>query len=153
MSPEMRTRGASRGVGRVLSIGVGHVLSIGVGRVLSIGVRCVLSIGVRRVPSRRELRAVLTGAAVVLSFAAAVPASATEPCDDARAGRGTPDSGWQVQVDPDTGVYSMPAPRAADDVEGRAAATTGVVITPGRSAAGGFKATFGDDALVHEKAE
>ena len=99
-------------------------------------------------------RGVLIGAAIVmLTFIVAVHPSSADPCDDTRAGRGAADAGWQVQVDPNTGVYTMPAPRPLDDTQGRAAATTGVVITPGRSAAGGFKATFGDDTLVHEQAK
>jgi len=107
-------------------------------------------------PKIRTLRtrgALIGAASVMLSLTVTVLPSSADPCDDTRPGRGTADAGWQVQVDPDTGVYSMPAPRPPDETLGRAAATTGVVITPGRSAAGGFKATFDDDTLVHEQAK
>jgi hypothetical protein len=98
-------------------------------------------------------RALIGAAIVVLSSVVAVHPSSADPCDDTRARRGAADAGWQVQVDPDTGVYTMPAPRPLDETGARTAATAEVVITPGRSAAGGFKATFGDDTLVQEQAK
>lgn len=105
-------------------------------------------------PTIRTRTSLIGATVIVLSFAVFVSRSSADPCDDARATGPAPDSGWQVQVDPQTGIYSMPAPGTLDATPGRAAAaTTGVVVTPGHSAAGGFKATFGDDALVHEKAE
>jgi hypothetical protein len=99
---------------------------------------------------------VLIGTALAtLLVVVPAPRSAADPCDETRAGGGTPPRGLQVEVDPQTGAYSMPAPGRLDDAQGRAATapTGGVVVTPGRSAAGGFKATLGDDALVHEQAK
>jgi hypothetical protein len=86
-------------------------------------------------------------------FAAPIaPSRAGDPCDETRAGRPAR-GGLQVQVDPETGAYSMPAPGTLDATPGRAAsaATTGVVVTPGSSAAGGFKVTVPDDANAPER--
>ena len=54
------------------------------------------------------------------------------------------ESGLQVEVDPATGAYSMPAPGRLPETATRAVAGDDVVITPGRTAAGGFKATRRD---------
>src|SRR5690349_9278113 len=85
-----------------------------------------------------------------LAFAGAP--SFADPCDEARGTRPA-GGGLQVQVDPETGTYSMPAPGTLDATPGRAAsaATTGVVVTPGSSAAGGFKVTIPDDANAPER--
>jgi hypothetical protein len=85
-------------------------------------------------------------------FAAPVASTAAGPCDEARVARPAA-GGLQVQVDPDTGAYSMPAPGTLDATPGRAvsAATTGVVVTPGSSPAGGFTVTFPDDATGPER--
>jgi hypothetical protein len=60
--------------------------------------------------------------------------------------------GLQVEVDPETGAYSLPAPGRLPDTTPRAAVDDeDVVITPGTSAAGGFKATR-RDMLLRETA-
>lgn len=91
-------------------------------------------------------------AVVTLLSAAPVALSYAEPCEDTRAVRPL-DGGLQVQVDPETGTYSMPAPGTLDATPGRAAsaATTGVVVTPGTSNAGGYKVTFPDDGNAPER--
>jgi hypothetical protein len=54
------------------------------------------------------------------------------------------EGGLQVEVDPATGAYSMPAPGRLPETAARAVVGDDVVITPGRTAAGGFKATRRD---------
>jgi hypothetical protein len=59
-------------------------------------------------------------------------------------------SGWRVQIDPDTGIYTNPAPAPAtapNDVQGRAA---DLVVTPGTSPAGGYKLRLDDSAAAHQ---
>lgn len=58
------------------------------------------------------------------------------------------DAGLQVEVDPRTGAYSLPAPGRLPDTAPRTVLDDDVVITPGRSAAGGFKATRRDMLLL-----
>jgi hypothetical protein len=56
----------------------------------------------------------------------------------------TDDGGLQVEVDPATGTYSMPAPGRLSATAPRTLAGDEIVITPGATAAGGFKATGRD---------
>jgi hypothetical protein len=101
-----------------------------------------------------SLRAPTLVAAAVATLMLAAPVAPTlaGPCDETRAARPA-DGGLQVQVDPETGAYSMPAPGTLHATPGRAAsaATTGVVVTPGTSPAGGFTVTFPDDATAPER--
>ena len=103
---------------------------------------------------RIRMRTLIGIAAASLLFAVPVSRSLAEPCDETQP-RASADSGLQVQVDPETGTYSMPAPGTLDATPGRAAAaaTTGIVVTPGTSPAGGFKVTFpdGDDTPERTK--
>lgn len=63
--------------------------------------------------------------------------------------------GLQVQVDPETGTYSMPAPgtlvgpATLDDT----VAPKDLVVTPGTSPAGGFKATLSGESLLRQGQE
>lgn len=63
------------------------------------------------------------------------------------------DAGLQVELDPKTGTYSMPAPgRLPETTAPRALSRdSDVIITPGTSPAGGFKVTRPDE-LLDEKA-
>lgn len=62
------------------------------------------------------------------------------------------DAGLQVELDPKTGTYSMPAPGRLSETAPRALSRDhDVVITPGSSPAGGFKVTR-PDQLLDEKA-
>jgi hypothetical protein len=71
------------------------------------------------------------------AFAVALLIPATGRSDDRAAG----DPGLQVQVDPATGRYSLPAPGTlAAEPQARSVAER-VVVTPGTTAAGGFKVT------------
>jgi len=71
------------------------------------------------------------------------------PCGAPAAQALAPDQGWQVQLDPETGTYSMPAPGTLTTPQGRssAAASEPVVITPGTTAAGGFKVKLEGESL------
>jgi hypothetical protein len=60
---------------------------------------------------------------------------------------GASDVGLQVEVDPKTGAYSLPPPGRLPETVPRAVVGDDLVITPGTSAAGGFKATPRD--LLH----
>jgi hypothetical protein len=97
-------------------------------------------------------RALIAVAVAALLFAGPVARSVADPGDETHVDHAA-DTGLQVQVDPETGTYSMPAPGTLDATPGRAASavTTGIVVTPGRSAAGGLKVTFGDDANAPER--
>jgi hypothetical protein len=88
---------------------------------------------------------------------------------DARAGRGNDaplpcgspaaqtsgEHGLQVQLDPVTGTYSMPAPGTLETPQGRSvnAATAPVVVTPGTTAAGGFKVQLDGESLQQQGAK
>ena len=98
------------------------------------------------------IRALIGIAVAALLFAVPAAQSLAHPCDETHVDHAT-DTGLQVQVDPETGTYSMPAPGTLDTTPGRAASavTTGIVVTPGQSAAGGFKVTVGDDANSPER--
>ncbi len=80
-------------------------------------------------------------------------AEETRPCG-AHGGVTVPDTGLRVQVDPETGTYSMPAPTAP------APATTGdqgardadtLVVTPGTTAAGGYTVRLHDAAAPEQR--
>lgn len=78
----------------------------------------------------------------VLGSSATSRAGDAVPCDPARARRAN-DPGWRVQVDPETGVYSLPP--APDTATATSARTAGdLVVTPGTTAAGGYKIRLGD---------
>lgn len=75
---------------------------------------------------------------------ASLPSRADDavPCDVRRV-RTASDAGWRVQVDPDTGIYSVPAGTGASTAA--SARTSGeLVVTPGQTAAGGYKIHLGD---------
>ena len=101
--------------------------------------------------TRRALRGTLAGvaaAAALLSGATAASARDLTPCGARATGEAAP--GWRVQVDPETGIYSMPSPATstAPVDEGRSASD--LVVTPGTSPAGGFKVRLGDAAASHQ---
>ena len=99
--------------------------------------------------TRRALVAVIV-AAVTLGGATAAWTGERTPCGAGAAA--APAAGWRVQVDPDTGIYSMPAPAAAtapqvDQTRGAA----DLVVTPGTSPAGGYKIRLDDSAASHQE--
>lgn len=90
------------------------------------------------------MQRLLAAAAVVSLLGSSIPSRAEDavPCD-ARRVRIASDAGWRVQVDPDTGIYSLPASTGTSTAT--SARTTGeLVVTPGRTAAGGYKIDLGD---------
>ena len=101
--------------------------------------------------TRTALVAVIL-AAVTLGGATAAWTGERTPCG-ASAAAAAPAAGWRVQVDPDTGIYSMPAAPApatapqADQTRGAA----DLVVTPGTSPAGGYKIRLDDSATSHQE--
>ncbi len=86
---------------------------------------------------RRNILVALT-AGVLCGAPPGIARGGDVPCD-ARPRIAAGDVGWQVQVDPATGVYSLPAPGtlAAPDTA-RGGRARDVVIQPGTTAAGGY---------------
>jgi hypothetical protein len=93
---------------------------------------------------RRRPATVVATVAFIVSSAAAGWTGEPMPCG-AGVAAGAADSGWRVQVDPDTGTYSMPAPESfAAPTRTRAFADRDLVVVPGRSPAGGYMIRLGD---------
>ncbi len=91
------------------------------------------------------LASVLCVATVVTSHAGEVPA-----CEARLTGGGAP--GLQVQVDPETGTYSMPAPGTLTGPATSGARSAGdLVVRPGTSPAGGYQIRPGDEAASHQE--
>jgi len=61
----------------------------------------------------------------------------TAPCD-LRSLAPSCDAGWRVQIDPETGRYSMPASDASAASASDGARTRELVVEPGTSPAGGY---------------
>lgn len=91
-------------------------------------------------------------AALLLGGATASHAAGDMPCDAHPAVSATA-PGLQVQVDPKTGTYSMPAPGtiAAPTEGGRQRGASDLVVTPGTSPAGGYKIRLDDSAASHQE--
>ncbi len=88
------------------------------------------------------------------AFTMALLAPAIGRSDD----RAADDIGLQVQVDPASGRYSLPAPGTFGAAGRARSAGQTIVVTPGTTAAGGFKVTRGSaaapasaDAAVNEQ--
>ena len=81
-----------------------------------------------------------------------VPSRAGEsvPCDAQRA-RVAHDDGWRVQLDPETGTYSMPTSPTTTGTTTSARAAGDLVVQPGTTAAGGWKVQLGDRAAAEER--
>jgi hypothetical protein len=90
-------------------------------------------------------------AALLLGRATAAHTRELTPCG-AGATSGATAPGWRVQVDPDTGIYSMPSPATSTaPVEGEDRRGADLVVTPGTSPAGGYKIRLGDSAASHQE--
>lgn len=99
------------------------------------------------------MQGVLTAAVVAWLLASCVPSRAGDavPCDADRV-RTAPDAGWRVQVDPETGVYSLPTAPAATTAAATSARSAGdVVVKPGTTAAGGWKIELDGAAATREQ--
>ena len=99
------------------------------------------------------MKGLLTAAVMAWLLGSCVPSRADEavPCDANRA-RTAADAGWRVQVDPDTGVYSLPTATAATTSTASSARTaSGPVVQPGTTAAGGWKIELDGAAATREQ--